>query len=350
MRLDKFIKKSVPLLPDSLMYKYLRKKRIKVNSGRGDISYRLKEGDVIQLYINDEFFIAGIKNDFLSARGSVDIIYEDENIVLINKKQGLLSHDGDGRKDYASHSDKGGKTSLRGAANAEGTDVIGADKSSHSVAAASFSADTLINRLKRYLYEKGEYNPYDEHQFAPALANRLDRNTCGIVIAAKNAEALRILNEKIKSRELKKTYLCIVHGRMPLKSDTLKGFLRKDAQNNQVKIFDHPIPDGRTILTRYRVLGETSRFSLLEVDLLTGRTHQIRAHLAHIGHPLLGDAKYGFQRDNRDTGYRHQALYSYQLTFCFQTDAAPLNYLNGKTFTVPSVWFQEEFLQGKFDR
>ena len=343
MRLDKFIKKSVPLLPDSLMYKYLRKKHIKVNSGRGDISYRLKEGDVIQLYINDEFFIAGIKNDFLSARGSVDIIYEDENIVLINKKQGLLSHDGDGRKDYASHSDKGGKTSLRGAANAEGTDVIGADKSSHSVAAASFSADTLINRLKRYLYEKGEYNPYDEHQFAPALANRLDRNTCGIVIAAKNAEALRILNEKIKLREIDKFYLCIVHGTPVPASALLTAYLIKNSSENRVYISDSPVNDGLTIKTKYSVISSKGNYSLLEIELLTGRTHQIRAHMAHIGHPLLGDGKYGKNAADKKLGFKSQALCSYKLRFSFKTDAGCLNYLNGKEFVLNDVWFLNDF-------
>ncbi len=343
MRLDKFIKKSVPLLPDSLMYKYLRKKRIKVNSGRGDISYRLKEGDVIQLYINDEFFIAGIKNDFLSARGSVDIIYEDENIVLINKKQGLLSHDGDGRKDYASHSDKGGKTSLRGAANAEGTDVIGADKSSHSVAAASFSADTLINRLKRYLYEKGEYNPYDEHQFAPALANRLDRNTCGIAIAAKNGEALRILNEKIKLREIDKFYLCIVHGTPVPASALLTAYLIKNSSENRVYISDSPVNDGLTIKTKYSVISSKGNYSLLEIELLTGRTHQIRAHMAHIGHPLLGDGKYGKNAADKKLGFKSQALCSYKLRFSFKTDAGCLNYLNGKEFVLNDVWFLNDF-------
>ncbi|HIZ16421.1 MAG TPA: RluA family pseudouridine synthase [Firmicutes bacterium] len=325
------------------MYKYLRKKRIKVNSGRGDISYRLKEGDVIQLYINDEFFIAGIKNDFLSARGSVDIIYEDENIVLINKKQGLLSHDGDGRKDYASHSDKGGKTSLRGAANAEGTDVIGADKSSHSVAAASFSADTLINRLKRYLYEKGEYNPYDEHQFAPALANRLDRNTCGIVIAAKNAEALRILNEKIKLREIDKFYLCIVHGTPVPASALLTAYLIKNSSENRVYISDSPVNDGLTIKTKYSVISSKGNYSLLEIELLTGRTHQIRAHMAHIGHPLLGDGKYGKNAADKKLGFKSQALCSYKLRFSFKTDAGCLNYLNGKEFVLNDVWFLNDF-------
>ena len=157
-RLDKFITKAVPNLPQSLMYKYIRMKRIKVNGKRGEISLRLNEGDVVDMYINDEFF-APVKEhyDFLHASKNLDIIYEDENIMLLDKKVGLLSHP---------------------------------DETEYN--------DTLITRVKRYLYEKGDYNPKDEHSFAPALVNRIDRNTGGIVIAAKNAESLRILCDKIK--------------------------------------------------------------------------------------------------------------------------------------------------------
>ncbi len=313
MRLDKFIKKSVPLLPDSLMYKYLRKKRIKVNGGRGDISMRLNEGDAVQLYINDEFFAAA-KHGFMHAGGSLDIVYEDENIVLLNKKQGLLSHDGDG-----SGGNAGGKS------------------------AGGASCDTLINRLKRHLYEKGEYSPDKENQFAPSLANRLDRNTCGIVIAAKNAESLRILNEKIKLREIDKYYLCIVHG-IPVKSAaTLTGYLVKNSSENRVYISDTPIKNGLTIKTRYRIVSAKGAFSLLEVELLTGRTHQIRAHLAHIGHPLLGDGKYGRNAADKRLGFKSQALCSYKLRFNFKTDAGCLNYLNGREFELNDIWFLNDF-------
>ena len=208
------------------------------------------------------------------------------------------------------------------------------------------SSDTLINRIQHHLYNCGVYNPAEENSFAPALCNRIDRNTAGIVIAAKNAAALRILNEKIKARELQKLYLCIVHGTMPKESDTLKAFLRKDARTNTVAVYDHPIPDGRTILTHYRVVAQKDRLSLLEIDLLTGRTHQIRAHLAHIGHPLLGDAKYGRNRDNHKTGLKHQALCAYKLTFHFQSDAGVLNGLNGRSFEVLDVWFRDAFFAG----
>ncbi|WP_195276458.1 RluA family pseudouridine synthase [Anaerotruncus rubiinfantis] len=306
-RLDKFLTKAVPLLPQALLYKYIRLKRIKLNGKRCEISTRLAAGDTLQLYINDEFFVPQ-KEDrlFLFAPTSLTVIYEDENILLADKKPGLIVHEDD----------------------------------QHQI-------DTLINRILHYLYEKGEYDPDLEQSFVPSLCNRIDRNTGGIVIAAKNAAALRILNEKIKEREIEKQYLCIVHGQMQKPADTLKGFLVKDEKTNMVTVYDHPMPNGRTILTRYRVLGVNDRFSLLEVDLLTGRTHQIRAHLASIGHPLLGDTKYGHSRDNKGTGYRFQALYSYKLTFRFKTDAGILAYLDGKTFEAQQVWFRDDFDAGK---
>lgn len=306
-RLDKFLTKAVPLLPPALLYKSIRLKRIKRNGKRCEISDRLAVGDVLSLYINDEFFDAPAEDRlFLRAPATLSIVYEDKNILLIDKNPGLIVHEDD----------------------------------EHQI-------DTLINRVLHYLYDKNEYEPDKENSFTPSLCNRIDLNTGGIVIAAKNATALRILNEKIKLRELSKQYLCVVHGVPSPKTATLKGFLRKDAKENMAQIFDHPVPDGRTVLTRYRVLASNPRFALVEIDLLTGRTHQIRAHMASIGHPLLGDTKYGRNRDNKDTGYRFQALYSYKLTFDFQTDAGTLAYLNQKSFEVPHVWFRDDFMAGK---
>lgn len=302
-RLDKFINKAVPLLPKALMYKYIRIKRIKVNGKRAEISTRLNAGDVVDMYINDEFFEkAPEKYDFLKASKNLTVIYEDSNIILCDKKAGILSHPDD--NEYI---------------------------------------DTLIGRIKRYLYEKGEYNPDDEHSFVPSLVNRIDRNTGGIVIAAKNAETLRILNQKMKDRELHKYYLCIVHGELKNKSGILEGYLIKDEGKNKVSVQKNKTENSKEIRTKYQVIDTDGELSLVEVELLTGRTHQIRAHFASIGHSLLGDGKYGTNAQNKKYGYKKQFLYSYKLVFDFTTDAGILEYLNHKEFTVDDVWFKNEF-------
>lgn len=301
LRLDKFITKNCPTLPSSLMFKYIRTKRIKVNGKRAEISTRLNIGDTVSAYINDEFFVSVKPTyDFLSAPSKFDIVYEDENILLADKKQGLLVHP---------------------------------DKNEYT--------NTLIARIQHYLYDKGEYNPEDENSFRPALANRIDRNTGGIVIAAKNAEALRILCDKIKYREIDKRYLTVIHGVPKKKSDLLEGYLEKDEEKNRVYISKKSTDKNKFVKTKYTVLESKNGLSLLEIELLTGRTHQIRAHMAAIGHPLLGEGKYSKSNDKK-LGFDKQALYSYSLKFDFKTDAGILNYLNGKRFTVNEVWFADE--------
>lgn len=304
-RLDKFLAKAVPLLPKSLLYKYIRIKRIKVNQKRCEISTKLSIGDAITLYINDEFFSQDENKLFLAAPTHLTIVYEDENILLIDKPAGLIVHSDEQEQ-----------------------------------------VDVLIHRVQHYLYNKSEYDPSTEHSFAPALCNRIDRNTGGIVVVAKNMPTLQILNEKIKEREIDKFYLCIVHGHLQKKSATLSAYHTKDSQNNIVKISNKKTPNAKTILTKYKVLKENKRFSLVEVELLTGRTHQIRAHFAHIGNPLLGDSKYGFRQDDKSAKFGHQLLYSYRLKFCFKSDAGILNYLNNQDFQVAKVSFYDDFLAG----
>jgi 23S rRNA pseudouridine955/2504/2580 synthase len=309
LRLDKFITKDCPTLPSSLMFKYIRTKRIKVNGKRAEISTRLNAGDKVEAYINDEFFTE-IKPtyDFLSAPSKLDIVYEDENILLADKKQGLLVHP---------------------------------DKNEYT--------NTLIARIQHYLYDKGEYDPQDENSFRPALANRIDRNTGGIVIAAKNAEALRILCDKIKCREIDKRYLTVVHGIPKKKTDLLEGYLEKDEDKNRVYMSKKSTDTNKFVRTKYTVLQTLNNLSLLEIELLTGRTHQIRAHMAAIGHPLLGEGKYSKSNDKK-SGFDKQALYSYSLKFDFKTDAGILNYLNGKRFTVKEVWFADKLFGDSYKR
>ncbi|MEG0824639.1 MAG: RluA family pseudouridine synthase [Oscillospiraceae bacterium] len=309
-RLDRWLSKALPILPAPLAQKYIRLKRVKLN-GKGALrDTRLEVGDVLQLYINDEFFEApSEENAFLSLfHPQVDVVYEDENMLLVNKRPGLVVH-------------------------ADETEKV----------------NTLINHIQAYLYQKKEWNPKAEHAFAPALCNRIDRNTGGIVIAAKNAVTLRIMNQKIKDREIEKRYLAILHGTMLPKSGKLEGFLLKDEAHNQVAVYHKPIPGGKSAATLYKTLREKDGLSLVECELLTGRTHQIRAQFADAGHPLLGDGKYGRGRDNEQYGRTYQALYSYQLTFAFPTDAGILEYVKGKTFTVKQVDFVEEYFGMDFN-
>jgi len=305
--MDKFLSKAVKGLPQSLMYKFLRTKKIKLNRKRAEPNDMLSLGDEIQLFIKDEFFDTPEKdeNALQTIKPKLDIVFENKDIMLLNKRPGVVVHEDDEGKD-----------------------------------------NTLVMHLKAYLCQKGEYDPKNEQSFAPALCNRIDRNTGGIVIAAKNAQALRDMNERIRNGEMSKYYLCAVHGVPKRREDKLKAYLFKDERTNKVDVVDNPKPGYKEIITGYKVIASRDGDSLLEIRLYTGRTHQIRAHMAHIGLPLLGEGKYGINREDKKRGYRHQALYSYRLRFDFEKNGGYLDYLAGREFSLDTneIWFVKDFI------
>lgn len=306
-RLDRWLSKCLPLLPAPLAQKYIRLKRVKLNGKGTKRDTRLAVGDVLQLYINDEFFDAPTpENAFLSVfKPQLNIVYEDENLLLVNKQPGIVVHPDETERIH-----------------------------------------TLITHIQAYLYQKKEWSPYCENSFTPALCNRIDRNTGGIVIAAKNAETLRIMNQKIRDREIEKDYLCIIHGKMNPPEGKLEGFLYKDEAKKQVTVHSRPVEGGRTAVTLYRTLSENEALSLMECRLITGRTHQIRAQFAASGHPLLGDGKYGREKDNKKYHRSYQALCAYKLTFSFTTEAGCLSALNGRVWQLTEVDFVKEYFPG----
>lgn len=301
-RLDKFLLKKFKTMPKKMAYMYIRKKCVKVNGKKATPEVMLKENDLLTFYIKDEFFdnIQEENYEFLKAPKNLKIIYEDENIILLDKKPGVIVHQ---------------------------------DKSYHF--------DCLLLRLQHYLYDNGEYNPKEENCFAPALVNRIDRNTGGIVIGAKNAESLRILNQKMKDRELHKFYLCLLINKPKKDNAILSDYLIKNEKTNKVTVLRNEKQGAKKILTKYSVLETNNNLTLCEVELLTGRTHQIRAHMSSIGCPILGDNKYGNKKLNQKYTLSKQCLYSYKLAFDFTTDSGILSYLDKKHFSTNDIWFMD---------
>lgn len=304
-RADKFISKAVPKLPKSLLYKYIRKKRIKLNGKRCEISTILCEGDVLEMYINDEFFSERSRPEesFVPCSTDIDVVYEDSNIIIVNKRPGIDVH--------------------KSCAETE---------------------DTLIGRIKSYLYKNGEYVPEKENCFSPAVCNRLDRNTSGLVIAAKNAQALREVNEKIRNREIKKTYLYVSPFAPEKSFGTERAYLKKGG-HNQVDISPSEKNGYKEIITRYRVLAQSADLNLIEVKLITGRTHQIRAHMAYLGAPVLGDGKYGNIEANKKYKVFRQLLCAFSLEFEIEGECC-ISSLRGRRFVCPEVDFVSKYFKG----
>jgi len=305
-RLDRFTAKAAPLLPSSLAQKYIRIKRIKVNGKGAKRDHKLVVGDIVQMYVNDEFFeMPNEENAYLRITDpNLDIVYEDENILLINKPSGVLCHS-DGAYDLG----------------------------------------TIIAKVQAYLYKNGQWRPREENSFTPALCNRIDRNTSGIVIAAKNAESLRIINEKLRLGEIDRFYLAVVHGVPTPPVARLEGFIFKDSVKNRVYVTANSQPGAKPAVMEYRTVeaSVSGKLSLIECRLITGRTHQIRAQLANAGYPILGDGKYGDGRLDKVYSESKQALCSYKLVFDFKTDAGTLGYLSTQTFQLADVPLREKY-------
>ncbi len=308
-RLDKFLTKKFKSMPTSLLYKYLRTKRIKVNEKKEKGSYILQKGDLLTMFISEEFFGKVDNQSYLKTlKPKIDVVFEDENVLVIDKPAGLIVHS-DINEEY----------------------------------------NTLINHITAYLYNKGDYDPERENSFAPALCNRIDRNTRGLVIAAKNSTALKSLNEIFRKRELSRYYIAAVHGTLPKTDGRIDNYLVKDKDKNKVYVKSSREDSlHRRSITNYRVIGYNKKqnLSLLSLELVTGRTHQIRVHMAHIGNPLLGDAKYSMSKKDKELGFSHQALCAYSIRFELKDKDGPLYYLNGLEFKAR----EPDFVKRLFDQ
>lgn len=279
-RIDSFLKKLMPKAPQSLIYKYLRTNKIKLNDSKPKPDTRISEGDVIKFF-GDSSLIAE-KKFVPSDASSLNIVYEDENILMLNKPRMTACQ----------------------------PDAV-------------HRTGTLVDALKSYLCSNGEYCPQSENSFSPALCNRIDFNTAGLCIAAKNAEALRIINEKIKKREVRRLYICITKGVPSPREGIIKNRVSKNTGENKSYISEN----GKPAETHYRVLKESGGMALVETEIITGRTHQIRLHMSSVGCPIIGDPKYG-------GGGSGQKLTAHKIVFAFKSDAGKMNYLKNREFSV----------------
>ena len=302
-RLTRFLQKAMPSATMGQIRRFLRLGRVKVDGRRADEETVLRESAVVDMYVEDEFFAEAERADpfYSKIRPRLTILYEDEQVMLLDKRAGLVCHPDEGEKVH-----------------------------------------TLLTYAQAYLYQKGEWNPKTD--FAPALCNRIDRFTAGIVILAKTQEALRAMDAKIRTHEVQKYYLCIVHGRMKYPEGTLRHWLTKKPEQKKVTVLHKNEPGSKEAVTYYQVIDEANGLTLCECLLGTGRTHQIRAQFAAIGHPLLGDNQYGQARQNEKYGRLNgQALCAYRLIFDFEDTPPCLSGLDGLTVQVRDVPFVREY-------
>lgn len=305
IRLDKYLMEQFPVLNIGKLNKALRENKIKLNGKKQPLSTRVAAGDEIKLFIPDEQLI-GSKTItdgplFLKAPFPAHPIYQDDHVMIVNKPAGVPIMD-------------------------------------------ELASDTLINRALLYLYNEKMWDP--SKGFTPALCHRLDTGTSGLVLIAKDAVTEQALIRLIKERRVKKQYLCVTFGRPIPPKAILKGYLAKDASKARVRVFDSPAADRKEIETHYETIATSGRLALLNVDLVTGRTHQIRAHMASIGCPILGDSKYGNNVANRELKLKYQALCAWKLSFPV-LDEPELQGISGKTFHAEKPWWYQQILDGK---
>lgn len=306
-RLDNFLVKVFPNVSKTLIFKLVRTKKIKVNKKRTEPDYRLVLNDEISIFYNfDEAKINVEKKDqtwnFLDAKNKIDVVYEDKNLIVVNKPPKLVVH----------------------------SDL-------------KHEADTLINRVQKYLYLKKEYDPELENQFAPSLVHRIDQNTSGLVVVAKNYLALQTLNEIFKNREIDKRYLALLYGKITPSQQTITIYLKKE--DKFVTVYKTKHPEAKESITSYTLLRYLkNKYSLVDVELFTGRTHQIRATFNYLGYPLVGEQKYIKKDIDKDTRFKYQCLCAYKIQFKITDKNNPLFYLNQLTLQIHEndIWFLEK--------
>lgn len=286
-RLDKFLRKYMKDVPLSAIYKAIRKGDVKVNGKKSKEQYFLEKGDEVYIFMKHK---ENEEKEFVQIDANLIITYEDSNMLIVEKRPNLLVH---------------------------------SDSKKNEV--------TLTDMVLSYLHNKGEYDPKREITFTPSPCNRLDRNTSGVVIYGKNYEALKQLNEMIRERDIKKYYSALVKGR--IKDGIYEAYIQKDSENNVSKIFDNPVKNSKKIAMEVKSLQSDGLFSFIDIELITGRSHQLRAHLAHLGNPIVGDSKYGDKKLNsffmNKYGIDYQYLYAYKLFFKNCTNK--LEYMENKT-------------------
>ncbi len=296
-RIDKFLMRYLNLAPKSFVHKMLRKKNIKVNDVKIDGSYILQEEDIVKLFLSDDTINVFREEKEIKQTKSIDVVFEDENILVINKPQGLLSQPSKAEDE-----------------------------------------DTLVDRIKYYISKKPDYNFEEAKGFTPAICNRLDTNTSGLIISGKNLPATQAINEAFKQREVDKFYLTVVKGNVT-KSATLKGYHIKNGGKNEVEILKYKPKHNnyKEVITKYEPISTNGEYSLLKVQLITGASHQIRAHLLSDNHPVVGDRKYGDSEANeffkRKFGISNQLLHA--STIKFKNVSGDFSYLSGMVFEAP---------------